>query len=140
MLVDIAERSLSDAFDPTTAVQAIDRLHDCLRQLARRPFPSGEYRDRDGVVRLRVVAHIAWEGYVRLAFDEIRQTGAGSAQGVRRLEAALEDLLGVAPPDRRPPLQKRLRRVRERAEQDGIVADQEGIGSGADIVSTHAGR
>ena len=36
MLVDIAERSLSDGpfLDPTTAVQAIDRLHDCLRQLA----------------------------------------------------------------------------------------------------------
>ena len=38
MLVDIAERSLSDGpfLDPTTAVQAIDRLHDCLRQLAPR--------------------------------------------------------------------------------------------------------
>ena len=37
LLVDIAERSLSDSpfHDPTTAVQAIDRLHDCLRQLAR---------------------------------------------------------------------------------------------------------
>ena len=45
MLVDIAERSLSDSpfLDPTTAVQAIDRLHDCLRQLAPRPFPDGRY-------------------------------------------------------------------------------------------------
>src|SRR5918994_2482693 len=79
MLVDIAERSLSDPFDPTTAVQAIDRLHDCLRQLACRPFPSGEYRDKDGSLRLEV-SHITWEGYVQLAFDEIRQAGAGSAQ------------------------------------------------------------
>ena len=41
LLVDIGERSLSDGpfQDPTTAVQAIDRLHDCLRQLAPRPFP-----------------------------------------------------------------------------------------------------
>ena len=41
MLVDIAERSLADSpfLDPTTAVQAIDRLHDCLRQLARRTVP-----------------------------------------------------------------------------------------------------
>lgn len=32
MLVDIAERSLSDSpfQDPTTAVQALGRLHDCL--------------------------------------------------------------------------------------------------------------
>ena len=54
MLVDIAERSLADSpfQDPTTAVQAIDRLHDCLRQLAPRPFPDGAYRDADGEVRL----------------------------------------------------------------------------------------
>ena len=53
MLVDIAERSLADsAFqDPTTAVQALDRLHDCLRQLAHRPFPDGLYRDEVGQVR-----------------------------------------------------------------------------------------
>src|SRR5215213_4908786 len=55
LLVDIAERSLSGGgpfLDPTTAVQAIDRLHDCLRQLASRPFPDGRYRDQKGKVRL----------------------------------------------------------------------------------------
>ena len=43
MLVDIAERSLAESpfLDPTTAVQAIDRLHDSLRHLARRRFPDG---------------------------------------------------------------------------------------------------
>ena len=47
LLVDIAERSLSESpfQDPTTAVQAIDRLHDILRQLARRPFPDGRVHD-----------------------------------------------------------------------------------------------
>ena len=47
MLVDMAERSLAESpfLDPTTAVQAIDRLHDCLRQLACREFPDGRYRD-----------------------------------------------------------------------------------------------
>ena len=79
MLVDIAERSLSDSpfQDPTTAVQAVDRLHDCLRQLARRPFPDGRYRDESGEVRL-VVHTMNWEAYVHLAFDEIRMAGAGS--------------------------------------------------------------
>ena len=50
LLVDIAERSLADSpfQDPTTAVQAIDRLHDILRQLARRPFPDGRHRDDAG--------------------------------------------------------------------------------------------
>ena len=48
-LVDIAERSIAQPFDdPTTAVQAIHRLHDCLRQLAPRPFPSGRHYDEEG--------------------------------------------------------------------------------------------
>ena len=50
MLVDMAERSLADSpfLDPTTAVQAIDRLHDCLRQIAQRELPDGRYRDERG--------------------------------------------------------------------------------------------
>lgn len=144
MLVDIAERCLTDAFDPTTAVQAIDRLHDGLRQLARRPFPSGEYRDDTGTIRLRV-RHITWEGYVLLAFEEIRQLGAGSVQITRRLRDALDDLLTVAPPERRPPLERQLRLL-EAAEvesdaprnADGqIPADRQGIGSSRDLQTVH---
>src|SRR5690606_24904507 len=93
MLVDIAERSLAESpfTDPTTAVQAIDRLHDCLRQLARRPFPTGEHLDESGTLRL-VVPVMDWEAYVRLAFDELRQVGARSPQVTRRLVSALHDL------------------------------------------------
>ena len=42
LLVDIAERSLADSpfQDPTTAVQAIDRLHDILRQLRAGHSPT----------------------------------------------------------------------------------------------------
>ena len=76
LLVDIAERSLADSpfQDPTTAVQAIDRLHDILRQLARRPFPDGRHLDETGHVRL-IVRTMSWEAYVHLAFDEIRLAG-----------------------------------------------------------------
>ena len=78
MLVDIAERSLSDGpfLDPATAVQAIDRLYDCLRQLAPRPFPDGTYRDKNGEVRL-VTLFRTWEDYVHLAFDEIESRVPG---------------------------------------------------------------
>ncbi len=109
MLVDIAERSLSDSpfLDPTTAVQAIDRLHDCLRQLAPRPFPDGRYRDDNGTERL-ITQAMTWDDYVHLAFDEIRMAGAGSPQIARRMRAALEDLLSIAPLDRKGPLQKQL--------------------------------
>jgi uncharacterized membrane protein len=109
MLVDIAERSLADSpfLDPTTAVQAVDRLHDCLRQLAGRDFPDGLYRDEDGEVRL-IAPSMDWDAYVHLAFDEIRLAGAGSPQVTRRVRAALVDLLRIAPADRRAVLHEQL--------------------------------
>ena len=109
MLVDIAERSLADSpfLDPTTAVQSLDRLHDCLRSLARREFPSGIHRDQAGSVRL-VVPVMSWEAYVHLAYDEIRQAGAGSPQVARRLRASLDDLLEYAPGDRRAVVREQL--------------------------------
>jgi uncharacterized membrane protein len=109
MLVDIAERSLSESpfQDPTTAVQAIDRIHDILRQLARRPFPDGVYRDESGATRL-VVPVPTWDDYVLLATEEITLAGAGSPPVARRLEAALIDLHSLALPDRKPILDRRL--------------------------------
>lgn len=138
LLVDIAERSLADSpfLDPTTAVQAIDRLHDCLRQLARRPFPDGTHRDDDGDVRL-VVPSMDWEAYVRLAFEEIRLAGAGSPQVSRRLRAALEDLKTVALPERVDELDRQLSLLTDSVEdattldrdrQMGLEADNQGIG------------
>ena len=137
MLVDIAERSLADSpfLDPTTAVQAIDRLHDCLRQLARRPFPDGLHRDDEGVVRLTVPV-MSWEAYVHLAFDEIRLAGAGSPQVARRLGASLVDLRECARPSaspfstsRSPCSKTEVRRVVPEAELAfSLVPDRQGIG------------
>jgi uncharacterized membrane protein len=108
-LVDIAERSLTDSFnDQTTAVQVVDRLHDILRSLSSRRLPSGRHRDDGGAVRLRV-PEPGWESYVGLAFDSISMAGVHSPAVLRRIREALEDLSGVAPPDRRPPLERRLR-------------------------------
>ncbi len=143
LLVDIAERSLADSpfQDPTTAVQALDRLHDLLRQLARRPFPDGRCRDEEGEVRLVVVA-MTWEAYVHLAFDEIRLAGAGSPQVSRRLKAALTDLKSVAPPERVGILDDQLELLTaatERSMDDARDAemalrdDREGIGAAAGL-------
>jgi uncharacterized membrane protein len=144
-LVDIAERSIAQPFnDPTTTLQALHRLHDLLRQLAVRPLPPGEHRDDDGVVRL-VERTLSWEGYVRLAFDEIRLAGASSPQVTRRLCAALQDLKSLAPPDRQAPLDRQLRLLTaavHRAYEDeedvaaALTPDAEGIGSGADVTTS----
>jgi len=124
LLVDIAERSLSNSpfEDPTTAVQAIDRLHDCLRQMAPRSFPSGEHTDETGRVRL-VVPSMDWSAYVHLAFDEIRQAGAASPQVVRRIEAALLDLRSMAPPERVGVLDEQLELLEARTAE--VVSDRE---------------
>jgi uncharacterized membrane protein len=144
-LVDVAERSIySGPFqDPSTCVQSINAIHDILRQLAPREFPSGRHHDAHD--RLRLVERVmSWEGYVRLAFDELRLAGAGSPQVARRLRAALEDLRTVVSPERRPPLERQLKllddAVRRAFTDDAdveaaLVPDMQGIGSGPDVMS-----
>jgi uncharacterized membrane protein len=144
LLVDIAERSLADSpfQDPTTAVQAIDRLHDILRQLARRPFPDGRHLDEAGRVRL-AVRHMSWEAYVHLAFDEIRLAGAGSPQVARRLKAALTDLRSIALPERVGIIDLELDLLSttteaslsdERDVELALHEDREGIGAAANSI------
>jgi hypothetical protein len=93
------------------------------------------------VVRL-VERTVSWDGYVRLAFDEIRLAGVEVPQVTRKLCAALADLKSVAPPDRQDPLDRQLRLLEagvRRAHDDeedviaALTADTEGIGSGADV-------
>jgi len=119
-------------------VQAIDRLHDCLRHIARREFHDGRFADAEGVVRvtLRVMN---WEAYVHLAYDEIRQAGAGTPQVARRMRASLEDLVQYAPPQRRAVLLDQLRLLdlaieNQVAEHDLSYArapDRQGVGVAA---------
>jgi uncharacterized membrane protein len=117
-LVDIAERSLTDSFnDQTTASQAVDRIHDLLRQLANRQFPSGRFPDTEGIVRL-IVPEMEWEDYVALAFDQIALVGKDSPAVMERIREALKDLLTVAPPDRRDPLAVRVRAIADECETE----------------------
>ncbi|USX53349.1 DUF2254 domain-containing protein [Lentzea sp. HUAS12] len=141
-LVDIAERGIAQPFtDPTTTVMVIDRLHDALRQLATRSFPTGRHDDAHGDVRLTERV-LGWDGYVRLAFDELRLAGVASPQVPRRIFAALHDLKAVAPPQRHPALDRQLSLLTSAVEHhydDGpdrraaLVPDQQGVGSGADL-------
>lgn len=138
MLVDVAVRALSPASgDPTTAVQAIDRIHDCLRLLVSRDFPTGEHVDERGRLVL-VLPVLSWEGMVHVALDELRLFAVQSMQATRRIAAMLRDLIELAPEERRAPLQFQLQRLDALAHEafeapDGDWAmepDQQGIGSG----------
>jgi uncharacterized membrane protein len=147
-LVDIAERSIySSPFqDPSTSVQALNPIHDCMRRLAVREFPSGRHCDDDGEVRL-IERTLTWEGYVHLAFDEIRLAGAGSPPVARRLRAMLDDLRSIALPERRPPLDRQLELLEagvrrafadEEDVQAALTPDLLGIGAGPDVAVTPA--
>jgi uncharacterized membrane protein len=139
ILVDIAIKALSPAInDPTTGVLAIDQLHHLLNVLGRRQLDSGVVRDSTGAVRL-VYRTPRWDDFLTLAVIEIRLCGANSPQVTRRLQAMLEHLLQVVPPERAPVVRNEmtiLRRTIDRGiadEEDRIVAgvgDLQGLGSG----------
>jgi len=110
-LVDIGERALTDSFnDQTTAAQAVDRLHDIMRQLVRRSFPSGRFEDSDGVLRL-VVPVYGWDEYMAVAFDSLLEASKGAPSVQRRIRVALEDLKGIASEERLPAIEDRLAKV-----------------------------
>jgi uncharacterized membrane protein len=139
LLIDIAERALSPGVnDPTTATQVIDQMHDLLLMLGHCDLTDGWHADRAGVARLHV-KEADWDLFVALAFEEIRQHGAGSLQVVRRLRAAVRDLCEDLPDHRHPALQRQIQLLDAVAEQsfstdlERIAArhpDAQGIGSG----------
>lgn len=133
MLVDVAVHALSDNVDPTTAVQVVDRLHDVLRRLGTRRLPGPECYDDHGSLRL-LVPRVSWEGYVHMAFDEVVDFGADSVQVCRRVLAALDDLERALGEDRRPALRQERQRLFDRSGAS-IVADDQGLGSGADLMA-----
>jgi len=76
--------------------------------------------------------------------NRIRLAAGGYPQVTRRLEAALDDLKTVAPRERQAALDRQLRLLasgvgRSLEDEDdrraALVADQQGIGSGADIAT-----
>jgi len=105
-------------------------------------LPTGVHRDDAGVVRL-TERTLGWDGYVRLAVDEIRLAGVGYPQVTRRMCAAIEDLKTVASQDRQAALDRQMRLLAaavERALDDeddvraALVPDAQGLGAGADVV------
>jgi uncharacterized membrane protein len=139
ILVDIAIKALSPAInDPTTAVQALDHIEDLLLRLGRRRLDNGVYHDSTGQIRL-VVPFPTWDDFLRLGLEEIRAYGAESVQVMRRMNALINVLTEVLPPERHEALERWKQRLRatiaksftDQAEQrDASVADRQGLGIG----------
>jgi uncharacterized membrane protein len=140
LIVDIATRALSAAVnDPTTAVQALDRIEAILLLIATHRLDVGAIPDEEGEVRL-IVPLPRWDDYVTVAITEIREYGARSTQVARRLRAVLSDLLQEVPAGRRPALEHQLVLLDAaitRAFPDpderafALVADRHGLGEPA---------
>ncbi|MET9933342.1 MULTISPECIES: DUF2254 domain-containing protein [unclassified Streptomyces] len=136
-LSDIALRALSPAVnDPTTAVQALDRVVQFLAALSRRSLDTVVYRDRAGAVRL-VQPVPTWTGLVDLGFAEVRGCAVGNPQVSRRMLAGLDDLLLLVPPERREPLLRHRELLRQEVGREPQAAsdrafalrpDRQGIG------------
>jgi len=108
IIVDIAAKALSPAInDPTTAVLALDQIHNLLREVGRRRLDTGLVHDMTGQLRL-VYRTPDWEDFVGIAVTEIRQFGANSSQVARRMRAMLEDLISSLPPRRATVLRQEL--------------------------------
>ncbi|MFI5808291.1 DUF2254 domain-containing protein [Streptomyces sp. NPDC051561] len=148
-LSDIALRALSPAVnDPTTAVQAIDRIVQFLSVAVGLPLGALHHLDKGGTVRL-VQSVPTWGDLVDLAFSEVRMVAEGNPQVSRRLMAGLDDLVLLAAEaekgqegeegyeDRRAPLLRHRallvelveRTVPEPAEREfALLPDRQGIG------------
>jgi uncharacterized membrane protein len=107
LLADIALRALSPAVnDPTTAVQALDRIESLLRVLATRDLSMENVADSSGTTRVKLVLP-TWDQYLAVALDEIIALPGLLPSVSHRLTRLLDDIATIAPPGRRPELQQR---------------------------------
>ena len=130
-LVDTAIRALSPAVnDPTTAVQAIDRISDLLGITGMRLDPTGLRVDSAGTVRLKRKLR-DFDGLLVLALTEIIHYGADAPQVVRRLRAALDELQAMLPQERHAAI-GRQRSLLDAAVSAALPAPFESVSSVAD--------
>ena len=87
ILVDIAERSIASSpyDDPMTAVQAVDRIHDGMRQLSFRHLPAARHGDAKGVVNF-----VIQDNRVRFEIDEDAAARTGIAISSKLLSLAVQ--------------------------------------------------
>lgn len=136
-IADIGVRALSPSVnDPTTGVQAIDRLQMLLKAAAEIPQGLRIHHDQDGVIRL-IEELPTWGSLMDLAFNEMRYYGADAAQVTRRLAAVYADFIesGLPDPESSVPEHMRLLRVSmeekltdQKMREFALTPNRQGIG------------
>ena len=113
LLADIGMRALSPAVnDPATAVQVLDTTESLLQLLVSRDLDVAEVADGTGTVRV-VLALPSWDDYLRIALDDLLEAAAQAPMVLLRARALLTTLLDAAPPERQPPVTRRLHRAEQ---------------------------
>jgi uncharacterized membrane protein len=130
-LVDIAIRALSPAVnDPTTGVQAIDRISDLLAITGNRLDPTGLRVDSRGTVRVKRKLR-NFDSLLVLSLTEIIRYGADAPQVIRRLRAVLDELESTLPAERQDAI-ARQRGLLEAAATAALPAPFTGVSATAD--------
>jgi hypothetical protein len=126
-----AIRALSPAVnDPTTGVQAIDRLSDLLAITGNRLDPTGLRADSAGTVRIKRKLR-DFDRLLVLSLTEVIRYGADAPQVVRRLRAVLDELESTLPPERHAAI-ARQRSLLDAATSAALPAPFTAVASTAD--------
>lgn len=134
-IVDVALKALSPGInDTTTAVECVDYLGAILSQAARRRIETPCRRERG---KLRVIARgPSFEGFLDIAFDQIRQNAAANVAVLTRLLQTLETVgLATVDPQRRLAVWKHAeliadtadRTIPEPSDRDAVINCLEGV-------------
>jgi uncharacterized membrane protein len=130
-LVDTAIRALSPAVnDPTTGVQAIDRICDLLAITGCRLDPTGLRVDSAGTVRVKRKLR-DFDALLVLALTEVIRYGADAPQVVRRLRGAFDELESTLPKERHTAI-ARQRSLLDAAASAALPAPFTAVSSTAD--------
>jgi len=137
IMVDVAGKALSAAInDPTTAVQVLDYLTECLRLIGITDLSGQQWQPGDPKRGLIIRAR-RWEDFLELGTTEIREYGATSIQVLRRMRAMLENLAADVRPEHRAAVAHELARLDRTVAQSysgsadldrASTADLQGIG------------
>lgn len=123
-LVDIAVKALSPSVnDPTTAMNCIDRLVQCLTAAGAAADPPRGFADERGTLRVEV-PFPGFDELVTLSFDQIRHYGSTTPAVVIHLAHALHTLRDALPAERHRALDAQARVLSESAERIEHEADR----------------